>query len=173
MRETQILAKIETRRGLHNFQARRCLAADSSNNDRLKNVPPTGRLTAAGHCERVVRAHSKPGEPRNGDSDGKAREARAGSSCTHLAVSPCRSGAWAPLCGSEIGSAFCRLQKEVVWHSNVLGKPVYITRVMDSMVCSPRPTRAEARVSPNSQVIIDSSSNPWRFRLSCARPAGD
>eukprot|EP00878_Enallax_costatus_P008141 GHUV01008513.1.p1 GENE.GHUV01008513.1~~GHUV01008513.1.p1 ORF type:complete len:786 (+),score=206.32 GHUV01008513.1:278-2635(+) len=36
------------------------------------------------------------------------------------------------------------VQKHVVSNCNLLGKPVLITRVMDSMVSNPRPTRAEA-----------------------------
>jgi pyruvate kinase len=36
------------------------------------------------------------------------------------------------------------VQKQLVSHCNLLGKPVLITRVVDSMVTNPRPTRAEA-----------------------------
>ncbi|WIA20835.1 hypothetical protein OEZ85_005187 [Tetradesmus obliquus] len=36
------------------------------------------------------------------------------------------------------------VQKQLISHCNLLGKPVLITRVVDSMVTSPRPTRAEA-----------------------------
>ncbi|WIA41090.1 hypothetical protein OEZ86_004721 [Tetradesmus obliquus] len=36
------------------------------------------------------------------------------------------------------------VQKQLISHCNLLGKPVLITRVVDSMVSNPRPTRAEA-----------------------------
>jgi pyruvate kinase len=36
------------------------------------------------------------------------------------------------------------VQKQLVSNCNLLGKPVLITRVVDSMVTNPRPTRAEA-----------------------------
>ena len=34
------------------------------------------------------------------------------------------------------------LQKRIVSRCNQLGKPVHITRIVDTMVSSPRPTRA-------------------------------
>lgn len=36
------------------------------------------------------------------------------------------------------------VQKQLISNCNLLGKPVLITRVVDSMVSNPRPTRAEA-----------------------------
>jgi pyruvate kinase len=36
------------------------------------------------------------------------------------------------------------VQKQLISQCNLLGKPVLITRVVDSMVTNPRPTRAEA-----------------------------
>lgn len=36
------------------------------------------------------------------------------------------------------------VQKQLISNCNLLGKPVLITRVVDSMVTNPRPTRAEA-----------------------------
>eukprot|EP00882_Tetradesmus_deserticola_P000941 GHRQ01001021.1.p1 GENE.GHRQ01001021.1~~GHRQ01001021.1.p1 ORF type:complete len:630 (+),score=269.85 GHRQ01001021.1:216-2105(+) len=36
------------------------------------------------------------------------------------------------------------VQKQLISHCNLLGKPVLITRVVDSMTTNPRPTRAEA-----------------------------
>jgi hypothetical protein len=36
------------------------------------------------------------------------------------------------------------VQKQLICQCNLLGKPVLITRVVDSMVTNPRPTRAEA-----------------------------
>ena len=36
------------------------------------------------------------------------------------------------------------VQKQLISNCNLLGKPVLITRVVDTMVTNPRPTRAEA-----------------------------
>jgi len=36
------------------------------------------------------------------------------------------------------------VQKQLISNCTLLGKPVLITRVVDSMVTNPRPTRAEA-----------------------------
>lgn len=40
------------------------------------------------------------------------------------------------------------VQKQLISNCNLLGKPVLITRVVDSMVTNPRPTRAEATGVP-------------------------
>ncbi len=40
------------------------------------------------------------------------------------------------------------LQKRIVSRCNQLGKPVHITRIVDTMVSTPRPTRAGARLAP-------------------------
>ena len=36
------------------------------------------------------------------------------------------------------------VQKQVIVAANLMGKPVLLTRLVDSMVAAPRPTRAEA-----------------------------
>lgn len=53
------------------------------------------------------------------------------------------------LCRGNIGldvapEKMALVQKQLISNCNLLGKPVLITRVVDSMVTNPRPTRAEA-----------------------------
>jgi hypothetical protein len=45
------------------------------------------------------------------------------------------------------------VQKQLISNCNLLGKPVLITRVVDSMVTNPRPTRAEATGTDRPQLL--------------------
>jgi pyruvate kinase len=47
------------------------------------------------------------------------------------------------------------VQKQLISHCNLLGKPVLITRVVDSMVTNPRPTRAEATGGLKGGISMD------------------
>lgn len=46
------------------------------------------------------------------------------------------------------------VQKQLISNCNLLGKPVLITRVVDSMVTNPRPTRAEATGVYHMQYVL-------------------
>jgi pyruvate kinase len=49
-------------------------------------------------------------------------------------------------------------QKAALHKANIAGKPVFVTRVLDSMTDIPRPTRAEATDVANA--ILDGTSYP-------------
>lgn len=54
-----------------------------------------------------------------------------------------------PICRGNIGldvapEKMAFVQKQLISDCNTMGKPVLMTRVVDSMVTNPRPTRAEA-----------------------------
>ena len=55
------------------------------------------------------------------------------------------------------------VQKHVIQQCNMLGKPVIVTRVVDTMVTSPRPTRYGSLASPFSPTALALAPFPLPF----------
>lgn len=74
------------------------------------------------------------------------------------------STAWLSLHRGNIGldvapEKMALVQKQLISNCNLLGKPVLITRVVDSMVTNPRPTRAEATGAQPSTPAVAAEQN--------------